>query len=73
MDDPIPKASEVDPRQVSMDSADRLRSALAAHGLTLPSLGVDMASGYVQLVSLGRCRPDVADKLSQILEKAKEC
>ncbi|MGW2114004.1 hypothetical protein [Streptomyces zhihengii] len=56
-------------------SADRLREALAAHGITLPSLGVDLPSyaGALpcrQLVALGNCNLATADRLTAVLRAA---
>lgn len=56
-------------------SADRLREALAAHGITLPSLGVDLPScaGALpsrQLVALGNCNLATADRLTAVLRVA---
>jgi hypothetical protein len=53
---------------------DELRAALAAHGITLPSLGVDLVSYAGQtippLVSLGECNQPTARKLAEVLRKA---
>ncbi|MET9952882.1 hypothetical protein ABZ135_15200 [Streptomyces sp. NPDC006339] len=54
---------------------DQLRSALAAHGITLPSLGVDpltLAGTSVRppLVALGNCTVATARHLTQVLHKA---
>ncbi|MER7515069.1 hypothetical protein [Streptomyces sp. NPDC126499] len=54
---------------------DALRAALAAHGITLPSLGVDpvtLAGTSVRppLVALGNCNVATARHLTQVLRKA---
>ncbi|TXS51237.1 hypothetical protein [Streptomyces sp. t39] len=57
-------------------SVDRLREALGAHGITLPSLGVDLPSyaGALpcrHLVALGNCSPATADLLTAALRRAE--
>ncbi|MEU7013250.1 hypothetical protein [Streptomyces sp. NPDC046385] len=52
-----------------------LRTALAAHGITLPSLGVDpvtLAGRTVRppLVALGNCNVATARQLAEALRKA---
>ncbi|QIP70970.1 ATP-binding protein [Streptomyces sp. VN1] len=53
-----------------------LRAALAGHGITLPSLGVDLpslAGSYrppVGLVSLGNCNLQTARRLTEVLREA---
>ncbi|MEU8616429.1 hypothetical protein [Streptomyces sp. NPDC048623] len=54
---------------------DALRDALAAHGITLPSLGVDLLSivgTYIHppLVALGNCHVATARRLTAVLRKA---
>ncbi|MFI2430454.1 hypothetical protein [Streptomyces sp. NPDC018693] len=56
---------------------EELRAALAAHGITLPSLTVDLptfASRYTHppLVELGRCPVEIARALTAVLRKAAE-
>nr|WP_129843980.1 hypothetical protein [Streptomyces sp. RFCAC02] len=55
-------------------ATDELRDALALHGLTFPSLGVDpvtYAGLYpLPLVELGRCPVHVAVRLTEVLRKA---
>ncbi|GAA3376839.1 hypothetical protein GCM10020367_50120 [Streptomyces sannanensis] len=46
-----------------------LSEALAALGITLPSLGVDHASS-APLVELGRCNLDTARRLATVLREA---
>ncbi|MGW3009401.1 hypothetical protein ACWC9R_11250 [Streptomyces sp. NPDC001219] len=56
------------------DSAEELRTALQAHGITLPSLGVDLpgfAGVYsVSLVALGNCNAATARRLAEVLREA---
>ncbi|MFG2095487.1 hypothetical protein [Streptomyces sp. NPDC048612] len=56
------------------DSAEELRTALRAHGITLPSLGVDLpgfAGSYsVSLVALGNCNAATARRLAEVLREA---
>ncbi|MEV7341551.1 hypothetical protein [Streptomyces sp. NPDC093544] len=67
-----PTADDVDRR------VDELRAALAAHGITLPSLRVDLptfAGTYpppAGLVALGNCNTATARKLTAVLQKAAE-
>ena len=53
---------------------DELRTALAAHDITLPSLGLDLVSYAGEtippLVSLGECNTPTARKLAEVLRKA---
>ncbi|MFK4022349.1 hypothetical protein [Streptomyces albogriseolus] len=49
-------------------SADRLKAALAAHGIVLPSLSGAWFVNGTAMVELGGCRADVADRLSAVLE-----
>lgn len=54
---------------------DALRGALAAHGITLPSLGVDpvtLAGTHIRppLVALGNCTVASARQLTDVLRKA---
>ncbi|WP_370414164.1 hypothetical protein [Streptomyces fradiae] len=54
---------------------DALRGALAAHGITLPSLGVDpvtLAGTHIRppLVALGNCTVASARQLTAVLRKA---
>jgi hypothetical protein len=56
---------------------DALRAALAAHGITLPSLGVDPLtlagrSSRPPLVALGNCNVATARQLAGVLRKAAE-
>lgn len=52
-----------------------LQEALTAAGVTLPSLGIDLASctSFVRprpLVELGRCSPGTAQALAAVLRRA---
>ncbi|WP_335938058.1 hypothetical protein [Streptomyces sp. PTD5-9] len=54
-----------------------LREALATHGITLPSLGVDPVTlaggaGRPQLVVLGNCNAATARRLADVLRRAAE-
>ncbi|MEV7382064.1 hypothetical protein [Streptomyces lydicus] len=63
-----------DPHDDVHDSAAELRTALQDHGITLPSLGVDLpgfAGAYgVPLVALGNCNAATARRLADALRKA---
>jgi hypothetical protein len=58
--------------------AEELRAALALHGLTFPSLGVELlsyAGAYAPpagLVALGNCNTATARALTAVLRKAVE-
>ncbi|MEU1231684.1 hypothetical protein [Streptomyces sp. NPDC005828] len=54
---------------------DALRTALAAHGITIPSLGVDLVTFAgtgirPPLVALGNCNVATARQLTDVLRKA---
>ncbi|MFB6552617.1 hypothetical protein [Streptomyces sp. NPDC056405] len=54
---------------------DQLRAALAANGITLPSLGTDLptfAGAYnrAPLIALGNCNEETARTLTAVLRKA---
>ncbi|MFJ9962631.1 hypothetical protein [Streptomyces avermitilis] len=57
---------------------EELRDALAAHGITLPSLRVDLpsfAGAYGRpagLLALGNCNATTARKLADVLRKAAD-
>lgn len=66
-----------DPGPVTDDVQDcvtELRTALAAHGITLPSVDVELpafaASPRLPLVALGNCNVDTARKLAAVLRTA---
>ncbi|MFE2040157.1 hypothetical protein ACFXAZ_04345 [Streptomyces sp. NPDC059477] len=51
-----------------------LRAALKAHGITLPSLGLDLpafAGSGMPLVSLGNCNTATAQALVKVLREAR--
>ncbi|NLU71564.1 hypothetical protein HCC61_02475 [Streptomyces sp. HNM0575] len=51
-----------------------LRDALAAHGITLPSVGIELpafaARPRLPLVALGNCNVDTARRLAAVLRTA---
>lgn len=53
-----------------------LRGALKAHGITLPSLGLDLpafaANPPLPLVALGNCNADTARRLTAVLRTARQ-
>ncbi|MFF3321504.1 hypothetical protein [Streptomyces sp. NPDC002889] len=56
------------------DCAEELRAALAAHGITLPSLGIDLPTfaaryGTPPLIALGNCNLPTARALVAALRK----
>ncbi|MFD3423578.1 hypothetical protein [Streptomyces decoyicus] len=63
-----------DPHDDVHAGAEELRTALKDHGITLPSLGVDLpgfAGVYgVSLVALGNCNAATARRLAEVLRKA---
>ncbi|MFG2223838.1 hypothetical protein [Streptomyces sp. NPDC048644] len=56
------------------DCAEALRAALAANGISLPSLGIDLpafAGSYtLPLIALGNCNTATARRLAAVLHKA---
>ncbi|MHA5053155.1 hypothetical protein [Streptomyces sp. SD15] len=46
-----------------------LQEALTAAGIVLPSLGADMASPSLQVVTLGRVRAEVALRLADTVRR----
>ncbi|MDO0935740.1 hypothetical protein QQY66_30175 [Streptomyces sp. DG2A-72] len=63
------------PHDETETCVDQLRTALEAHGITLPSLGIDLptfADTYTTppLVSLGNCNTTTARSLIAALRKA---
>ncbi|MER5731016.1 hypothetical protein ABT084_22280 [Streptomyces sp. NPDC002138] len=67
--------SDHDSDDTARASMIRLREALTAHGITLPSLGLDLptfASVYLTppLISLGNCNVTTADRLADVLRTA---
>lgn len=62
-----------DPGDVQ-DCVSDLRDALAAHGITLPSVGIELpgfaARPQSPLVALGNCNVDTARRLTAVLRTA---
>ncbi|WP_217168759.1 hypothetical protein [Streptomyces sp. AC512_CC834] len=63
------------PHDDAATCVDQLRTALAANGITLPSLGTDLptfagAYGTAPLISLGNCNEATARALTAALRKA---
>lgn len=62
-----------DPDEVQ-GCVNELRDALAAHGITLPSVGVELpafaARPRLPLVALGNCNVDTARRLAAVLRTA---
>lgn len=50
-------------------AAEKLRDALTAAGIVLPSLGTESASPSLNLVTLGRVRADVAQRLADVIRR----
>ncbi|GGW25666.1 hypothetical protein [Streptomyces xantholiticus] len=51
----------------ALETVEVLREALTAAGIVLPSLGADGASPSLNLINLGRVRPDVALRLADVI------
>ncbi|MFF4182207.1 hypothetical protein ACFYZ9_03370 [Streptomyces sp. NPDC001691] len=51
------------------DAVEALREALTTAGIVLPSLGADAGSPYLNLISLGRVRADVALQLADAIRR----
>ena len=60
---------QTDPYRLAICAAERLRAALAGHGVVVPSLRGDHPVMGAPMVNLGGCRADVADALAAVLEK----
>ncbi len=58
-----------DPYRLAIVAAERLRAALTAHGINVPSLRGSYPARDVPFVELGGCSADVADALASVLEK----
>jgi hypothetical protein len=54
------------------DAVQSLKAALAAVGVTFPSLDREYSAMSSPLVELGRCRPDVAQDLAALLVELVE-
>ncbi|MFD4757861.1 hypothetical protein ACFWOJ_02875 [Streptomyces sp. NPDC058439] len=52
-------------------TADRLKRALEAHGIVLPSLSARWPVNGTPMVELGGCRADVVEALAEVLERAQ--
>ena len=63
---------DTDPYRLAIVAAERLRSALAAHGITIPSLRGSYPARDIPFVELGGCSADVAEALAAVLEKVAE-
>ncbi|QFQ96916.1 hypothetical protein F9278_12585 [Streptomyces phaeolivaceus] len=50
-------------------AVEALREALMAAGIVLPSLGTEIASPALNLVTLGRVRADVALRLAEVVRR----
>ncbi len=60
---------ENDPYRLAIVAAERLRAALAIHGLAIPSLRGSHPARDVPFVELGGCSAEVAEGLATVLEK----
>ncbi|MFJ2829978.1 hypothetical protein ACIPC1_20890 [Streptomyces sp. NPDC087263] len=50
-------------------AVETLREALTAAGIVLPSLGADVASPSLNLITLGRVRVDVVLRLAGVIQR----
>ncbi|MFC1409387.1 hypothetical protein ACEZCY_10150 [Streptacidiphilus sp. N1-12] len=62
---------ENDPYRLAIVAAERLRAAMAIHGLAIPSLRGSHPARDVPFVELGGCSAQVAEGLAAVLEKAE--
>ena len=60
---------ENDPYRLAIVAAERLRAALAIHGLAIPSLRGSHPARDVPFVELGGCSAELAEGLAAVLEK----
>ncbi|MFI1479906.1 hypothetical protein [Streptomyces sp. NPDC020747] len=51
----------------AVEAAEVLRDALTEAGIVLPSLGADTGSPSLNLITLGRVRVDVAQRLAAVV------
>ncbi|MFC1408011.1 hypothetical protein ACEZCY_01810 [Streptacidiphilus sp. N1-12] len=58
-----------DPYRLAIVAAERLRAALAVHGLAIPSLRGGHPAVSTPMVELGGCSADVAEALAAVLER----
>ena len=63
---------ENDPYRLAIVAAERLRGALTAHGITIPSLRGSHPARDVPFVELGGCSAEVAESLASLLEKVEQ-
>jgi hypothetical protein len=62
---------DCDPHRLAIVAAERLRAAMKAHGLDLPSLRGSHPVRDVPFVELGGCSADLAQSLATVLEGAE--
>lgn len=72
------QAQDLSPHQMRaaiQDCVEELRAALADHGIKLPSLGIDLityaSDAPYPLIALGNCRLDIARRLIDVLQEAR--
>jgi hypothetical protein len=58
-----------EPGTTATEAVEALREALTAAGIVLPSLGADMASPSLNLITLGRVRAEVALRLADAIRR----
>ncbi|WP_405773404.1 hypothetical protein [Streptomyces sp. NBC_01538] len=58
-----------EPGTTAAEAVEALREALTAAGIVLPSLGADMASPSLNLITLGRVRAEVALRLADAIRR----
>ncbi|MEY9873633.1 hypothetical protein ABH931_003122 [Streptacidiphilus sp. MAP12-33] len=58
-----------DPYRLAIVAAERLRNALTAHGIAIPSLRGSHPVRETPFVELGGCTAEVAEALATVLEK----
>jgi hypothetical protein len=59
-----------DPYRLAIVAAERLRAALAVHGITVPSLRGSHPAMSTPMVELGGCSAEVAEGLAAVPERA---
>ena len=59
-----------DPYRLAIVAAERLRAALAVHGIAVPSLRGSHPAMTTPMVDLGGCSAEVAAVLAGVLERA---
>jgi hypothetical protein len=60
---------ENDPYRLAIVAAERLRAALAGHGIGIPSLRGSHPAMTTPMVELGGCTAEIAESLAAVLEK----